>query len=250
MKTIRAPNLTMRKAAQFGAIAVTSITMGILYYGLMELAREAGYTKWQAYLFPFPIDGLVLVAYISAYSFKKKTYQVYAWVVVVFGAALSAIGQFLHTQSLVGTVVNGIPVAPNGSPHTVQWWASLLAVAPALASPLALHLAVSLTRVTEPKRTTLPAIQTPLVVPTAPAKPTSAREGWPVELEDDIKKVIVEEMTITDLARRVINEQIRTSSPDLSNARKLVRQWITNYKKIVPTYPLMIDMDSEKTNAN
>lgn len=218
----------MRRAAQFGAITVTTITMVVLYYGLMELAREAGYTKWQAALFPFPVDGLVLVAYIAAYAFDKKRYQVYAWFVVGFGAALSATGQFLHTQSLVGTVVAGIPTAPGGSPHTVQWWASLLAVAPALASPLALHLAVSLTRITEPKRTTLPPViaPTPVIVP---QRGTSIREGWPLELEDDFKKVMAKEITISDVARRIIKEQIRTSSPDLSNARKLATRWMQNW---------------------
>jgi hypothetical protein len=234
--------VTMRRAAQSGAVAVTSITMAILYYGLMELAREAGYTKWQAYLFPFPIDGLVLVAYISAYSFTKKSYQFYAWSVVIFGAILSATGQFLHTQSLVGTVVQGIPVAPNGAAHTVQWWAALLAVAPALASPLALHIAVSLTRVTDPQRTTFLEVSSPGAIvasdlPQAfsePRKSISARSGWPTEVEDDMKKVIAGEMTASDLARRVIQESIRTSSPDLSNARKLVNQWIKNYKAEMP----------------
>lgn len=230
MKSIRAPNVSMKTIAQCGAIIVTAVTMAILYYGLKELAQEAGYTPWQALLFPFPIDGLVLVAYISAYSFTKKSYRVYAWSVVIFGALLSATGQFLHTQSLVGTVVRGVPAASDGRLHTVQWWASLLAIAPALASPLALHIAVSLTRMNEPK----PPKQTP--APTANPKnpplvrPLTVRDGWPVEIEEEIKKVIAGEMTKTDLARKVVQEKIRTSSPDLSNARKLITQWIKNYQ--------------------
>lgn len=221
----------MHRGAQIGAVTVTTVTMALLYYGLMELAREAGYTLWQSILFPFPIDGLVLVAYISAYSFTKKVHQAYAWAVVLLGASLSALGQFLHTQSLVGTVVHGVTAGPNGTVPTVQWWAPLLAVAPALASPLALHLAVTLTRITTPGRTTAPPAATTAPANGLPRNPATltAREGWPTELEDDLKRIIANETSVAEVARRVVREHIRTQSPDPSNAAKLVRAWLKNY---------------------
>jgi len=242
IQRIQRLNLSMQRIAQTGAVMVTAGTMAILYYGLMELAKEAGYNQWQAILFPFPIDGLVRVAYVSAYAFESRKARGYAWGVVVFGALLSALGQYLHTDSLVGTVVKGIPIAPGGQAHTVQWWAPLLAVAPAVASPLALHIAVTLTRMTAPvpkPSTATTGISVPVlgsVFPETPSevRPQSARDGWPTQVEDDLKRIAAGEMLVADLARRVVRDRIRTSSPDLSNARKLVNKWLQNYQSANP----------------
>ncbi len=75
--------ITLQSGARFGAVLVTITTMAILYYGLFGLAREVGYHTWQAALFAFPIDGLVLVAYLAAYALSSRTGRTYAWGIVI-----------------------------------------------------------------------------------------------------------------------------------------------------------------------
>ena len=120
--------MNIQRVARWGAIAITAITMTVLYRGLVSLAEEAKYQTWQAYLFPLSIDGTVLVAYLAAYSARRRTSRLYAGALVLVGAAASSTGQYLHSAS--------IPGAPG--------WAPWVAVMPAVAAVLALHLAVIL----------------------------------------------------------------------------------------------------------
>jgi len=138
--------LSVPVLARLGAITITGAAMAVLYYGMYGLAREAGYTRWQGALFPALVDGVVFVAYLAAYAFRKVRHRAYAWAIVLAFVGLSALGQYLHTRSLVGTVVPGAPRVPGEAVRTVPDWAPLIATIPALASALALHLAVTLAR--------------------------------------------------------------------------------------------------------
>lgn len=139
--------LSVSLVARTGAVVITIASMAILYYGLYGLAREAGYTSWQSALFPSVVDGVVFVAYLSAYVFRNGWHRAYAWSVVVVCVGVSALGQYLHTQSLVGTLLHGVPNVPGKPLRTVPDWAPWVAVIPSLASAVALHLAVTLFRV-------------------------------------------------------------------------------------------------------
>lgn len=157
---------TARALATF----VTAVAMVLLYWGLHGLAEQAAYGNWQSYLYPVPIDGLVATAYLAVYALEGRTHKMYAWGVVLLAASMSATGQVLHAMNLrVRTVTFDAAHHPIVHIHGAPGWAPFAAVMPAVSSPIALHLAIMLSRTADQRVKGLAALATE-----AAQKPTTA----------------------------------------------------------------------------
>lgn len=83
------------------------MSFSLSYTALTELAVEHNIHSSQAWMVPFTVDGLVIVATIASAAAKRKYRKVYAWVLLILGTLLSAAGNVTHAWLLS----DGNPIA-------------------------------------------------------------------------------------------------------------------------------------------
>ena len=84
-----------------GISAVGTIFIGLLsfwlsFVALASIARESAFSGIQAYAWPLIVDGLILIASITAFALEGAKGRWFAWMVLVAGAVVSLWGNGLH----------------------------------------------------------------------------------------------------------------------------------------------------------
>lgn len=97
------------QAATAGTVAVGGFSFLVSYTALSQLAEH--YQTPHAWSFPLIVDGLVIVSTIAATAMRRNGW--YAWLLLMFGAALSIAGNGLHAWLNTGSwVAVGISAVP------------------------------------------------------------------------------------------------------------------------------------------
>lgn len=76
--------------------ALAAIGLWISYTALADLALRAGLGHWQAAAWPLIVDGLILVATRSVFTFGEHPAKRYAWRLLIAAAAVSIAGNAAH----------------------------------------------------------------------------------------------------------------------------------------------------------
>lgn len=225
----RIPASVAIAAAAAVAVAATSFLRS--FTALAELATDYGVPLSQAWTIPVAVDGLVIVATVSAAVSQRA--RGYAWFLLIAGTVLSVAGNGIHAWELTSSVT-GVGIA----------------VVPPIVTLAAVHLTIELARqnsssetATAPDldRDALPVDETPAdsaprpvsvlriapdVAPTATAtvapkrtpKPRPKRDESDDELRDEALRLVV-----SGLSLRATGEQIGVS-------KDKVHRWVKEHK--------------------
>jgi len=106
-------HLTPAKITAAASVGVGALAFWLSYSSLSDLAARYGVPEGQAFAFPLVVDGLVIVATVSAAALKGRAASAYAWTLLILGTTVSVAGNAVHANTVVGNpVAVGISVIP------------------------------------------------------------------------------------------------------------------------------------------
>ncbi|SLG40558.1 Protein of uncharacterised function (DUF2637) [Mycobacteroides abscessus subsp. abscessus] len=102
------------------AYLLAGVGLWLSYIALADLARRSGIGEHQAYAWPLIIDGLILLATRAVFTAQDHNgARRYAWFLLLFGAAISIVGNAVHMLLPTGPVHPAIAVGVGIAPPVV-----------------------------------------------------------------------------------------------------------------------------------
>lgn len=133
IEILRHPNRLALWTAVAGTIFIAIFAFVLSFHALADLARRSGISAAQAWMWPLIVDGIIVVATVSAVALAGSRASWYPWMMLAAGAAMSVTANAIHA----------LVAADADVPHGLA--ASVAAVPPTVLLAIT-HLTVVLTR--------------------------------------------------------------------------------------------------------
>ncbi|QBE48272.1 DUF2637 domain-containing protein [Leucobacter triazinivorans] len=93
-------------AAETGTVLLATAAFVLSFTALRDLAQRSGIDPELAWLWPFIVDGIIVVATVSVFALAGTRVVWYPWMLLILGAAVSVVANAIHA------VVAAEPGAP------------------------------------------------------------------------------------------------------------------------------------------
>lgn len=91
--------------AMAGTLIMGALSFWLSFVALADIARQSSFDGPRAYAWPLIVDGLIILASVTAFVLRDPGSRWFAWSVLFAGAALSLFGNGLHAWRLTESAV-------------------------------------------------------------------------------------------------------------------------------------------------